>query len=583
MTSPASRHMRSARNELAEALGLGEAFPLADLPVVAEPPVAPFGAIAKIRIEDSERTVVYRLLNQDGQPLPGGAKPEGTGMGSELAIDTPAISEDITFTVQAERLNGRRAMLTGTGQVRVGLDDSLAVTAWPVGPTPTVIDHGATVQAEVAKTQEGVVYRLVGRPSSGGGDAMDDDIALSDPAGVAGTGGNIRLTSVPLLDDVQIHVRAAKYFGGPNPKPPQATLLKATLPVFVRPGAELAVTAKPEIVDHGGKAAVKVASSATGVAYTLFGKAVADSEFDRLGPADPSLLIVAVPDGEVRLVTPPATAAWEAPPGFKPMGDPAAGTGDALSLPVEGLIADTMFVVEARKEHAAEPGFTTAERLTQPVAILVRPDPKPKLRLAAQIVDGKLVELIALGGQAGVFYSLAAPDPIGELYMHQHSPNEQASNKGVGAMAVTVDLVIAAGLPIVPTSTAPPPVPRLDVDQLALPVALTIKARRAMTGLTADVGTAKVAKLPKVEVQPASVAIGASATIVIEKPGSGESYAVKVDGKPIADPIAGAGAPLSLDTGPLAAGNRVELWISATEPGDAIQVERFTPLVVTIG
>jgi hypothetical protein len=589
MTTSASRQMRSARNALLEALALGETYPLVDLPVSAEPPVASFGSIARVLIEDSERTLIYRLHNQDGQPLPGGVNAKASGTGAVLAIDAPPIVEDITFTVHAERPNGRAALLTGNAQVRVGLDDSLSVTIFPSGPVPAVIDHGAAVEIEVALSQEGVIYRLVGRQNSdttgsGDGTSMDDDIALSDKSGVPGTGNNIKLTSIPLLDDTTIYVRAAKYFGGPSPKPPQTALLKATLQIFVRPDAELAVTATPAIVDHGGKSEIKIAKSATGVSYTLYGKPIADAEFNRLDPANPSLLVVPVPDGDVKIVAPPPTTAWENLPGYQQLGEATAGTGKLLSLPIPGLLADTMIVVEARKDHEAETGnFTSAERLAQPVAVLVRPDPKPKLRLAARIVGGKLTELSALSGQAGVFYALAAAAPIGELYLHQLSPGDPASNKGIGALTLTVDLVIAAGAPIEPTSKAPPPVPRVDVEALALPVDLTVNARRAMTGLVAEIGKAKVARLPKAEVQPSAVAAGGSAKLAIEKPVDGERYAIMVDGRLVGDPIAGAGTPLLLDTGPLAPGDRVELWAMADDLAAAIQVERVTPLDVAIG
>lgn len=589
MTTSANRQMRSARNALVEALGLGETYPLRDLPVSAEPPVASFGSIARIKIEDSERAVVYRLRNQEGQPLPGGAEPKATGNGVELAIDTPAIAEDITFSVLAERPGGRAALLAGTGQIRVGLDDSLPVGVVPMGAVPTVIDYGAAVEVEIGDSQEGVIYRLVGRPSSGGAGAedsaaMDEDIPLSDQSGVAGTGNAIRLTSVPLLDDTLVYVRAAKYFGGASPKPPQIALLKATLQILVRPNSELAVAAKPLIVDHGGKSTIKVAESAPGVVYALHGKPIADSEFIRLDRPGPPPLPVPTPDGEVKVLTPPPTAAWDVLPGYEQVGDPVLGTGAAVSLPVPDLRADTIFVVEARKDHGpGAGGLTSAERLSQPAVVLVRPDPEPRLRLAARIVGGKLTELSALSGQAGVFYLLVAAEPIGELYLHQHNPGDAAINKGIGELALTVDLVVAAGTPVKPTSQAPPPVPRIDVDELALPVEIAVKARRAMTGLLADVGTVKIARLPKIEIEPAAVATGGSATIVVAKPVDGERYVIRVDDRPIGEPVVGAGAPLSLDTGPLAPGNRVELWMSADDQAAAIQIERFTPIAVAIG
>ena len=141
MTTSASRQARSARNALAEALGLGEPYPLRDLPVTAEPAVVAFGGAAAVGIGDSELTTAYRLLDQDGGPLAGGAEPEETGTGANLLIDTPAIKEDIRFTVRATRPSGRTAMLFETCEIKVGLDDSLGVAIVPPGPVPAVIDH----------------------------------------------------------------------------------------------------------------------------------------------------------------------------------------------------------------------------------------------------------------------------------------------------------------------------------------------------------------------------------------------------------------------------------------------------------
>jgi hypothetical protein len=589
-STSANRQVRSARNALAEALGLGETYPLRDLPVTAEPPVAAYGSIARVAIEDSERTLAYRLLDQEARPLPRGAEPEGIGTGAAIAIDSPAIADDITFTVRATRPNGRVAMLVGTAQVRVGLDASLPVTLVPPGAVPTVIDHGATVEVEIAGSQEGVIYRLAGRPSPDpaapdDASAMSADVPLSAPAGVAGTGGPIRIASVPLFDDTVVHVRASKVFGGSKPRPTQATLLQATLPIFVRPDAGLAVAAAPVIVDHGGQAAVEVAASQPGVAYTLHGRAIADAEFSRRDPPDPATVSVPTPDGDVRVVTPPPTPVWAAPPGYGPLADPVVGTGAALSLPVPPRLADTAIVVEARKSHAAgTDAFTSAERLHQPAVVLVRPDPSPPLRLAARVIKGKLAELSATGGEAGVFYAIAGPKRLGELYLHQNSPDDAALNKGIGALAVTVDLVVAAESPAQATSAAPPPVPRLELKPLALPAELAVTARRAMTGLTTALGKVAVTAPPAVEVKPAAVEPGKSATVTIAEPLAAERYAIMVDGKRVADPVPGAGAPLSLDTGRLAAGSRVELWIKADAPADAaIEIERLVPLDIAVG
>jgi hypothetical protein len=589
MTSSASRQMRSARNALVEALKIGEPYPLIDLPVRADPPVAAFGTTAQILIEDSEPTVAYRLRDQSGQPLPGGANPKTNGTGGEIQVPTPAIAEDVTFTVHAVRASGREAMLSGSGQIRVGLDASLPVAVVPGGAVPIVIDHGATVDVEVAHSQEGVRYRLVSRPSPDAAApddaaAMTADIPLSAAAGVGGTGGAIRLTSVPLVDDTVIHVRASKLFGGSNPRPPQAALLKTSLAIFVRPDAGLEVTAKPAVVDHEGESAVQIVRSAPGVSYRLHAKPIRDSEFSRAATPDPAALAISPPAGDVFVLPPPITPAWETPAGFEPLGAPAAGTGGELSLPVPPRKADTIIVVEARKTHGSGAGaFTSAERLRQPAAVLARPDPSPPLRLAARVANGKLTELRVIGGQPGVFYSLGAASPLGEMYVHQTSPDDPALNKGIGALVTMLDFVVAAGVPVGPTSAAPPPIASLEVKPKALPAEISIKARRAMTGLTADLGKADIAVLPEAEVQPATVAAGASVKVTIAQPVAGERYAVVVDGRRVADPVAATAAALSLTTGPLVPGNRVELWALAADLTAPIQVDRFTQLDVAIG
>ena len=586
MTTSASRQARSARNALAEALGLGEPYPLRDLPVTAEPPVVAFGGAAAVGIGDSELTTAYRLLDQDGGPLAGGAEPEETGTGANLLIDTPAIKEDIRFTVRATRPSGRTAMLFETCEIKVGLDDSLGVAIVPPGPVPAVIDHGASIELEVTASQEGVTYRLVARPA-GDQAAADDpgaiasDIVLSQDG--AGTGGALRLTSIGLGDDVLVRVRAVKVFGGT--KPTQTILLKAGAAIFVRPDSTLGVTAKPSIVDHGAKSAIQVDKAAKGVTYALHAKAIADLEFSRLDPPDPATLAVDTPDGPVHVLVPPDPAAWEEPPGFQPVGDALAGADGPLSLPVPALTADTMILVEARKQHGSGAGqFASAERLDQAAAVLVRPNPKPPLKLAASVVDGKLSAVRVLSGQPGVFYALTAGQTLGELYLHQQDPDNASLNKGIGAIAVSVDLVVAEGSPPAANSTSPPPLPVLDLDPIALPADISIQARRAMTGLKSDLGKVPVAAMPTAEVQPAAVPAGKSATVTIAQPVSGELYAISVDGRLVADPVKGGNAALSLDTGKLNPGMRVELWArSAKTDKDPVQVERVTPLGLAIG
>ena len=619
MSSSASRRMRSARNALAEALGLGETYPLRDLPVSAEPPVASFGATARITIDDSERGVIYRLLDQAGQPLPGGAAPEATGDGGPVAIGTGPVGEDLTFTVRAVRANGRTAVLIETAGVKVGLDAGLAVALAPFAGAPAVVDHGAAVTVEIAASQEGVGYRLVARPVPDPA-APDDvaaqagDVALSDPGGVGGTGGTIRITSLPLTSDTIVRVRVIKQFGGRNPRPPQTVLLAASLPVHVRADAGLAVAPASPIVDHAAPAAIVVAAAQTGVQYLLHVRPVADADFVRAEPPPVPVIEIATADGPVRVGVPElarlapgmlrsglapgapqpglargglASLAPRGQPAGRPWtvtGDPLTGDGGALTLPLPAASVDTHAYVTAQKTHGTGPdAFTSTQRLVQTAVVLVRPDPQPPLRLEATLTSDRLTRLRALAGEPGVFYALAAAAPLGELYLHQTDPGDAAVNKGVEALAIGVDFVVSGFAGDTATATAPPPVAALDGLALDVPLKLTATARRATTRLTAELGTARVAALPKCEVQPA-VAPGQPVTVTLADAPANATFALLVDGKRAADPVAGA-AGLALVTGPLAAGAVVELWSGGGSGGDrggGLVIERRAILPVTV-
>jgi hypothetical protein len=116
----------------------------------------------------------------------------------------------------------------------------------------------------------------------------------------------------------------------------------------------------------------------------------------------------------------------------------------------------------------------------------------------------------------------------------------------------------------------------LDAEAIALPADVTVEARRAMTGKV------RIGPLP-LAVSSSSVASGRGAKVAIAQPVPGELYAIAVDGKLVADPVEGAGVSLTLVTGPLSPGARVELWARARGAGgDSIEVERLAPLAVKV-
>jgi hypothetical protein len=173
-----------------------------------------------------------------------------------------------------------------------------------------------------------------------------------------------------------------------------------------------------------------------------------------------------------------------------------------------------------------------------------------------------------------VFYAVSASGRVlGELYVHQLDAADQKRNKGVGLLAVGIDLVVATD----PTSAAPPPVPRLDVAGRALPVTLDLAARRAMTGLIQPLAAkAVIAAPPAITTEfPVGAAepAGRTARVTIAGAAAASRHVLLVDGVPVGDPVAGDDGPLVLTAGPLRAGATLEVLIVDPPKAD-ISVER---------
>jgi hypothetical protein len=538
MTTQASRAMRSARNALAEALGLGEPYPLVDLPVSVDPPIVPFGGRGAIAIADAERGVTYRLLGQQGEALPGRPR-EREGAGETLTMETPPVEEDATYRLRATRPTGRQALLRASAAIRVGLDRTLAVTLEPPAALPTTVDHGATLAVAIARSQEGVRYQLVRRPvpdpaAPDDAGAVADDIALSAADGIAGSGDSIRIASLPLTSDGEVRVRAVKTFGRQSGRSDQVVLLDARLPVRVRARADPGLTVDPPTLAHGAAAVVTVAGAEPGVRYRLHGAPIADAAFDRAEPP----LAGSLPALAGLAVRPPAADPTDAvPPGFVALGDALPGAGADLALPTGPLAGDMLLLVVAEKTHAS--GDPSTRRLAAAVPVLVHPDPAPPLRLRATLEADSMTAIALVAGQPGTFYALAGAEPLGTLYHHQAASEDARRTKGIEAIAVGVDLVVApdpatGGL-------APPPLGRMDLKPLALPLELGIRARRAMTGLETALETLAIRPMTAT-----ATADGDAVRVAVADPVAEARYALLADGRPMGDAVAATGAPLEL-------------------------------------
>jgi len=560
VSTPANRRARAARNLLIDALRLGKAPPMRDLPVTAEPAIVPFGGSVTLVIAGAERDVAYRV-RADGATSLSRQQVRGVGTGGPLALVVPKVHEKVTFTVEARKGNGLDTVLLATPTVEVGLDRTIPVAV--AGASDRIlIDHGDTVRVLLARSQEAVTYQLVTRPV---GDlaAQDDpaaratDVALS-PA-FAGTGEAIDLPSAALFEDATLWVRVVRTFGKGQVA---VALIETAVAVAVRPDRGPPFVLTPPVVDHGGTPTATIGRAQPGVAYRPVIGLIADAQFDRDGGTDAATVTVDADGTPIRVRA--AGGGPAASDRLIPAGETRSGDGGDLALTLAPLRGDAMVRIKATKRH--DDALVSEVLLAAASVALVRPDPAPGLMLEARIDDGRLVGLRVLAGQPGVFYMLSAAGVgLGELYLHQADPEVANRNKGIDRIAIGIDLVVAAEA----SAGATPPVPRLDLAPRSLPVRLNLAARRATTGLRQPLATkATIAAPPPI----AMTMTPGGADVTLAKAAVGADHLLLIDGIARGVPVPGADAPLTLSTGPLSPGAAVELLIrEAEDRGVAVQ------------
>ncbi|MEC4677279.1 MAG: hypothetical protein VST69_00810, partial [Nitrospirota bacterium] len=168
--------IRDARDRLIDFLGFAQTYPIQDLSILDDQLTVPFNVSAKIPIALSQEDVTYQLDDLEDVPVQsstGGGIIEALGTGGTLLLESPQISDDVSYQVRATKVNsGRFAYLHETATVKVGLDVSLQAEILDIGflePTmdylqrddARIVDYGTKVQIKLLNSQEGVDYRLV--------------------------------------------------------------------------------------------------------------------------------------------------------------------------------------------------------------------------------------------------------------------------------------------------------------------------------------------------------------------------------------------------------------------------------------
>lgn len=595
--------LRSARNRVIDLLGLGDTFPLSDLTVaeggINGPIKVSHGSRARITIDDAEAGVRYELRGPDGRPLTdaqGQPLPPVAADGADgrLVLVSPPVTDDITFRILATKLRTVPALpdlpaqapllLRQGATVKVGLDLNLAVElpglplldtglATPQPADARLCRHGERVRVQIHRSQEGVSYTLV----------IDGQ---AQAATEVGNLQSIELLTPPLTEDITIAVQASKRISGGSDGQVERELLITRLRVAVRADAQITLQPAPgAVIDHRQPDAVlRLASSQDSVRYQLWVRRVHDAEWLREAAdlADPAALR-AGPDGPVlRLVALPTDGA--VPSGYVPVGvEPLPGTGGTLDLPLGAPSDDIVCLVRSIKRHTVGGASVETEGLLAAQAlVLVRPDPAPGLQLAlVQPAPSAAPQLRLAGGQPGVAYHFQPVDDAAPLltwpaYVHQRSGADAALNKGLGQLAIGIDLAVATDAdPALDRGSVAaglaaerrfPSAPRLDLPPLPADAQLAVRAVKAQTGAAQALPRrVRLVALPQVTVAPEWPAPGQAATVQLTPVLPVERCQLWDGGRALGDPVAGDGGALTLATEPLAADCRLLLRITTTE------------------
>jgi hypothetical protein len=579
---------------LIELLGLGKTYPLQDLPVRGEQLTVAPNVATQIFIDDSQPGVIYQLF--DGKN-PVELALEGNG--ARLGLKTPPITEDITYRILARKIGtDLQAYLHQSATIAVGLDTTLKARVLdapaldpaihqPADGDPRIVAYGADVTVQVDATQDGVSYRLIQGP--GVGNEPEKVISEQD---VTGTLGNIHLRAKPdaIVEDMDIRVRATRTFQPADGQPAttDSALLNVVLPLKVRARTDVPVAVAPSpVVGYGQDAAIKIGQTQASVTYRLYVHRILDGEFVHGETKDPVILVKTEGDPvQVRFHPPSPPAIWADTPGWVTAGDAQSGNGGDLTLTLKGPVDDRLVIVRAEKSHAA-PGGTpipSAVQLKHSAVVLVRPDPARALRLRVIADDSKSSRSMQVsGGQPGVFYRFRS-DPGGTdialpAYFHKRDEANVRLNKGLGQLAIEVDLAIATdpplGGPSAPTSRAelPPVPPILDLAPLNLDATLHVHAVKAQTQVAADLDKmAQVPSLPEIRPEQSPVDYGAKASLRVIASRVGETYQPLFNEQPVADAKPGDGKDLAFTTPALTDGETYVLLVTRpADPGLAVK------------
>jgi len=592
--------IRDARDRMIDLLGFGETYPLQDLSILDDQLTVPFNVSAKIPIEDSQLQVSYQLFDSDDLPVRSSVENEpitAEGLGALLVIESPKILDDITYKIQAKKDgSGREVYLHETATIKVGLDSSLSAFIRDIPflepirdilneDDARIMDYGSRVQVVLKKSQEGVDYRLVSLNGT-------TETVLSESE-VRGTFDDIVLSAQALYEDTDIRIRATKAFDVSEGRETQTDLLDVILPLKIRANTALQVSIDPDsIIDFAASTTLKIEASQKSVSYRVYSRKIADADFVFDEKAGQTLVSVTGSDGGVvKVAAPEAQVLWQLPKGFTALGPQKQGTGSALSFPISALSNDTLFIVQAEKNHQGLSLVSSAMKLSQAAVVLLRPDIAIPLHFRVTVRDAEAVGPVeVLAGESGVFYQLrtrpSGPDLGLPAYFHKKDALNPEQNKGIAQVRIGIDFVVpraeAKPSDARDPATRPPASAELILSDIALGESLNVLAIKAQTQIDLLIPkTLDLPVLPNIAFDSVLVEVGQTARLVVSTSVVGEKYQLFLNGEAVKQAKNGNGSDLVFITETLSEDTLFELYV--TQPAsDNLQVTRIVPLRVDV-
>ena len=598
--------LRDGRDRLIDLLNFANTYPLQDLPVLDTGLTVTFDNPAHVAIAFSQKEVMYQLHSIDGDPIvkDGGAEIiEAEGNGGTLTLSTNLVKEDVTYKIFAIKQNEKalKTYLHNTAVIKVGLDTGLdaeiidlpfldTAALNPPATDARIADYGARVVVRVHGSQEGVEYTLIVK------DGTTKTTISEEP--VLGNLGSIDLIIPSVSEDIDIRIMAEKRFA--DGRPTEREELKNVLPLRVRANPAVAITMPAgHIINFNEKAVLTLQNTQQSAEYQLYLHTVLDEEIVHLPASEHGFVMVPVPDQpDVPIRKPPYEYQWSGTPqGFAEISSFRAGTGGDLSFTLPALTHESMIIVQTRKHHkrtadADETAtISSSIQLTQPFAVLVRPNPDHPVRLQTEIIDGSSGDIVAwFDGQPGVFYQLQQSNDGVEIgrpaYFHKRDDTDPTQNKGIDQLTVDVDFAVTRPFSNEATSSnlaeTPPLPPQVVVNPIPTNSTLPVTAVKAMTRIaTLMTHPVNIPTLPTIQLQDAIIDFGASTKILVIAPVDQERYEPFLNNSSYKRALTGKGNDLSFNIDKLSEDTTFELRI--TRPKDPpITVERIVALTVLV-